>query len=397
MTAYFQAQAADLLELADIQLNGTRGWDIQVNDDRFYEKALCGGSIGVGESYVDGWWDCTELDGMIARLSKADLRSKIKFSPKIVASALKQQLPEFQYSVPYLRSILYRLGIAQNTVEQHYNVGNDFYERVLDQRMVYSCAFYQHANDLEDAQNHKLRMSCEKLNLQASDHVLDIGCGWGAFARYAAENYGVSVHGLTISPDQRELALERCRGLPVDIELLDYRKFSRSSEFDKAVSFGMFEHVGSRFYKTYLKIIHQALKPNGLFLLETVGDDVSGQPCNPWFAKYIFNSPTSHFPSISEISKSSEKLFTVEDWHNFGADYDPTLGAWTENLENNRDWIVANYSNELYRTFRFYFMSCQGAFRARRHQMWQIVFANQPKTGGWRGRREATATAFSTS
>ncbi|HTF77931.1 MAG TPA: class I SAM-dependent methyltransferase, partial [Bradyrhizobium sp.] len=179
-----------------------------------------------------------------------------------------------------------------------------------------------------------------------------------------------------------ELAVERCRGLPVEIRLQDYREIT--GQFDRIASFGMFEHVGRQNYDTYFRIVHDCLTEDGIFLLETIGDNVSNSECNPWFQKYIFSAPTSMFPSIKEIAAAVENRFVVEDWHNFGADYAPTLRAWHANLAAHRDRIVTEYGERLYRMWVFYLLSCAGAFAARSYQNWQIVLAKRGIPAGFR-------------
>jgi cyclopropane-fatty-acyl-phospholipid synthase len=268
--------------------------------------------------------------------------------------------------------------------ETHYEAGNDFYSAVLDKHMIYSCAYWAEATTLEQAEVAKLAMSCRKLDLRPGQRVLDIGCGWGGFAKYAAENFGVAVVGYTISAEQQALARERCKGLPVEIRLDDYRNIT--GRYDRAASFGMFEHVGRGNFDAYMRIADRSLTEDGVFLLETIGDNLSKSECNPWFQKYIFSAPTSMFPSIKEIAAAAEGRFTVEDWHNFGADYAPTLRAWHANLVAHRDWIVGRYGEHFYRMYEFYFLSCAGAFEARVYQMWQIVLTKRGLAEGFRAR-----------
>lgn len=378
----YAALVNDLLAHADIRIDGSRPWDITVRDPRFYRRALAGGAIGLGESFMDGWWDCRALDQAIARMLGANLRDKLKLSPWMLADVVAEQLPNLHYVVPGLRPFLSRFRSLATVAERHYEVGNDFYRLLLDKHMIYSCAYWESAKTLDEAQEAKLEMSCRKLRLEPGQRLLEIGCGWGGFARYAAENHGVSVVGVTISEEQRALAAERCRGLPVEIRLQDYREISGS--FDRVVSLGMFEHVGRHNYDAYMRVVHDCLTADGLFLLETIGDNVSGLECNPWFQKYIFRAPTSMFPSIKEIAAAAEGHFVVEDWHNFGADYGPTLRAWHDNLAVNRDRIVGQYGERFYRMWVFYLLSCAGAFASRTYQMWQILFAKRGIPGGFR-------------
>ena len=382
MSARYAALVADLLAQADIRIDGPRPWDIAVRDPRFYKRALAGGAIGLGESFMDGWWDSPALDQAITRMLDADLRARLKLSPFMLADAIAEHLPNLPYVWPGLRPFLSRFKSYQATAETHYEVGNDFYRMLLGKHMIYSCTCWDGATTLDQSEDAKLEMSCRKLALAPGQRLLEIGCGWGGFAKYATENYGVSVVGVTISAEQRELAVERCRGLPVEIRLQDYREIR--GQFDRIASFGMFEHVGRQNYDTYFRIVHDCLTEDGIFLLETIGDNVSNSDCNPWFQKYIFSAPTSMFPSIKEIAAAVENRFVVEDWHNFGADYAPTLRAWYANLAAHRDRIVAEYGERLYRMWVFYLLSCAGAFAARSYQNWQIVLAKRGIPAGFR-------------
>ena len=309
MTDRYAAIVADLLAHADIRIGGSRPWDIAVSDPRFYKRALAGGSIGLGESFMDGWWDAPALDQTIARMLGADLRGKLKLAPFMLIDALAEHLPNLPYVWPGLRPFLSRFQSYKAAAETHYEVGNDFYAAVLGKRMLYSCCYWENATTLDEAEDAKLAMSCRKLALKPGMRVLDIGCGWGAFAKYAAENFGVSVTGYTISAEQRALAQERCKGLPVEFRLDDYRNITGT--YDRAASFGMFEHVGRQNFDTYMRVAHDHLTDEGAFLLETIGDNVSKSQCNPWFQKYIFSAPTSMFPSIKEIAEAVEGRFVV--------------------------------------------------------------------------------------
>jgi len=378
----YAALVADLLAHADIKIGGSRPWDITVRDPRFYKRALAGGAIGLGESFMDGWWDVPALDQAIARMLSTDLRGKIKLSPAMLVDAAAEHLPNLPYVWPGLRPFLSRFQTFKAAAETHYEVGNGFYRAMLGRQMLYSCTYWADAKTLDESEDAKLAMSCSKLQLAPGQRLLDIGCGWGGFAKYVAENFGVSVTGITISEQQRALAIERCRGLPVEIRVQDYREVE--GRFDRIASFGMFEHVGRQNFDAYMRVAHDCLTEDGLFLLETIGDNVSKSECNPWFQKYIFAAPTSMFPSIKEIADAAEGRFTMEDWHNFGADYAPTLRAWHDNLAAHRDEVVARYGERFYRMFVFYLLSCAGAFEARTYQMWQILFAKRGIPGGFR-------------
>jgi len=240
---------------------------------------------------------------------------------------------------------------------------------MLDSGMTYTCGYWQNATTLDEAQEAKLDLICRKLELEPGMRVLDIGCGWGSFARYAAEHYGAAVTGLTISGEQAEMAKEHCRGLPVDILLQDYREVSGT--FDRVLSIGMFEHVGYKNYRTYMEITRRCLKDDGIALIQTIGGNRSTTASNPWLSKYIF--PNSMLPSIAQIGAAMEGIFVMEDWHNFGPHYDKTLMAWYANFENAWPKHRDRYGERFYRMWKFYLLSCAGTFRSRLNQLWQIT------------------------
>jgi cyclopropane-fatty-acyl-phospholipid synthase len=203
--------------------------------------------------------------------------------------------------------------------------------------------------------------------------VLDIGCGWGGFAKYAAEKYGATIHGITVSREQVEFANKFCQGLDVKIELKDYRDLNE--KFDRIVSIGMFEHVGYRNYRTFMKVVQRCLKAKGLFLLHTIARNTSGKSTDPWINKYIF--PRSMLPSAKQITTAAEGLFILEDWHSFGQYYDKTLMAWYNNFTKNWNKLNNTYDERFYRMWTYYLLSCAGSFRARRNQLWQVLFSKE--------------------
>jgi len=267
--------------------------------------------------------------------------------------------------------------------EVHYDAGNDLFERMLDPHMIYSCAYWEKALDLNTAQEHKLKMICEKLELKPGEKLLEIGCGWGGLAAYAAKNYNVEVLGITISKEQQKLAQIRCKGFPVEIQLIDYRELQGS--FDKIVSVGMFEHVGEKNYRTYFDNAYRLLKNDGLFLLHTIGSDVTISRTDPWIDRYIF--PNGKIPSPIEISKNIDRLFLIEDWHNFGPDYDKTLMAWFANFDAHWLEISSGYNQRFYRMWKYYLLSCAGYFRSKQGQLWQMVLSKRARNGTYRSKR----------
>ncbi len=348
-----------MLDQADILVNGHRPWDIHVKNDRLFRRVMAQGSLGFGEAYMEGWWDAEAIDQLISKLLKARLNEKFK-SLIVYLDALKAKLLNCQ-----------SLHRAWQVGEKHYNVGNDLYQRMLDERMIYSCAYWAHTDNLDEAQEHKLDLTCRKLHLEPGLKVLDIGCGWGGTARFMVERYGVEVVGITISTAQAELAKENCRGYPIDIRVQDYRTLT--GEFDRIVSIGMFEHVGYKNYRTYFKKVSQLLKDDGLFLLHTIGGNTPSQRTDPWINRYIF--PNGMMPSSQQISKSFEGLMVLEDWHSFGPDYDKTLMAWYDNFQGSWNDLKGSYGEKFRRMWEYYLLASAGSFRVRENQLWQIVFS----------------------
>jgi cyclopropane-fatty-acyl-phospholipid synthase len=264
--------------------------------------------------------------------------------------------------------------------ERHYDIGNLLFTNMLDKRMNYSCAFWDNAKTLDEAQENKMDLVCRKIGLNPGMTLLDIGCGWGGFARWAANKYKANVYGITVSKEQVIFARQYCRGFDVIIELQDYRELRE--QFDRIVSIGMFEHVGSRNYRNFMKVVRRCLKKDGLFLLHTIGRNGSGHSTDKWLSKHIF--PNSMLPSAAQIISASESVLVLEDWHSFGPHYDKTLMAWHRNFTENWDNIKAMYDERFYRMWTYYLLSCAGSFRARRNQLWQIVFSKKGIRGGYR-------------
>ena len=364
-----------LLSEAQITLNGNGNADIHVNNSGFYNRVLREGVLGLGESYMDGWWDVQKPDDLFYRLINASLHEKVK-SWKIVPHILKAKI--FNAGK---QSKAFEVG------EKHYDIGNALFQKMLDKRLIYSCGYWKDAQNLDEAQEAKLDLICRKLNLQPGMKVLDVGCGWGSFCKYAAEKYGVNAVGITISKEQAKLAKENCKGLKVEIKLQDYRDLNTKampqpeSLFDRVVSVGMFEHVGYKNYRTFMKTIYKVLKDDGLFLLHTIGGNKSTITTDPWTNKYIF--PNSMLPSITQIGASIEQLFVMEDWHNFGHDYDKTLMAWFENFDRSWDELKPDYDERFYRMWKYYLLSCAGSFRAGKNQLWQTVLSKNGITDGY--------------
>jgi len=355
-----QTVVSQLLEVAGVRINGNNVWDMRVHNSDFYRRLLSGGSLALGESYMDGWWDCEALDQFFDRILRADLSARVRVNFQLAWHVIKARLFNLQKG-----------GRAFQVGEEHYDLGNDLYRAMLDKRMLYSCGYWAAADDLDAAQEAKLELVCRKIELQPEMTVLDLGCGFGSFARYAAEKYGARVTGVTVSRQQVELGRQLCAGLPVQLELKDYREVT--GKFDRVISIGFFEHVGYKNYRTYMQKVDQCLQDEGIAFIHTIGRDVSGCTTDPWIAKYIF--PNGMLPSVAQIARAMEGLFVMEDWHNFGPHYDKTLMAWHVNFEAAWPELKHKYNERFYRMFRYYLLSCAGAFRARDNQLWQIVMA----------------------
>jgi cyclopropane-fatty-acyl-phospholipid synthase len=356
----------ELVENAGVAFNGPSPWDIQVHDGRLYDRVIQQGSLGFGEAYMDGWWDSERLDELFYRLLSADASDRLS------------HIARLRSLLVYLQGALINRQSKRRAAqvgEHHYDIGNDVFEAMLDPTMSYSCGYWEHATSLAEAQQHKLRMSCEKLQLEPGQRLLDIGCGWGGLAQFAAQNYGVEVTGITISKEQKAFAEERCRGLPVTIELQDYRDLN--GRYDRIISIGMFEHVGPKNYRTYFATVERLLEDEGLFLLHTIGSRRTFETTDEWMDKYIF--PNGKLPSAKEVVDAVEPYLLIDDWHSFGQDYDRTLMAWWENFDAAWPRLSGRHSERFYRMWKYYLHCCAGFFRSRNGQLWQAVFSKRQR------------------
>ena len=361
-------KARDLLAQADIEINGKRAWDIQIHDERFYKRVFAEGSLGLGESYMDEWWEAEALDQCFCKILSAKLDSKVN-PYRMIWLVLQSKLFNLQ-------SIRRAFQVGQ----VHYDTGNDLFSLMLDKRKAYTCGYWKNATDLNQAQEDKLDLVCRKIGLKKNQRVLDIGCGWGSFIKFAAEKYGAEAVGITVSKEQAEFARKDCKELPIEIRLHDYRDLDE--KFDHIVSLGMFEHVGYKNYKKYMQVVSRCLKDEGIFLLHTIGASKTRHSPDPWANKYIF--PNGLLPSMKDISKVVEKYFVLEDFHNFGADYDKTLMAWFQNFDSNWKQLREKYGERFYRMWKYYLLGCAGAFRARDIQLWQLVLTKNGVPCGYK-------------
>jgi cyclopropane-fatty-acyl-phospholipid synthase len=348
----------DLLEQVGIEVGGSNPCDLIVRDSAFYTRVLRDGSLGLGEAYVDGQWECAALDQFFERILRGQLDRRFRTSRSVLLLALRARLINPQ-----------AIGRAFEVGRRHYDIGNDLYEAMLDRQMIYSCGYWRRAEDLDAAQTAKLDLVCRKLGLKAGMRVLELGCGWGGFARYAARTCGVSVIGVTISKAQAEHASRVCRGLPIEIRLEDYRAVR--GQYDAVVSIGMVEHVGARNYGVFMDVVERTLGGSGAALVQTIAGNRSLSHGDPWLERYVF--PNSSLPSPAQLARAMEGRLVLEDVHGFGPDYDRTLLAWHANFERAWPQLRARYDERFRRLWRYYLLMSAGGFRARFVQLLQLV------------------------
>ena len=365
-TSVYKKELEQLFAAAGVRINGPDPWDLHVYNQGFYRRVLAHGSLGLGESYMEGWWDCEDLDGMIYRLLKANLEEQATWDLRL--AALRAKFFNLQ-----------RRGRAFEIGRYHYDLDNTLYKSMLGKRMVYSCGYWSKSEDLDAAQEAKLELVFKKLGLEPGMRVLDIGCGWGEALKLAAERYGITGVGITVSKEQVQYAESQCQGLPLAFRLMDYRDLDE--KFDRILSIGMFEHVGAKNYRAYMEVVRHCLADDGLFLLHTIGGNLSVLDTDPWIEKYIF--PNSMLPSIKQIGEAIEGLFIMEDWHNFSIYYDRTLLAWRRNFEHHWEQLKEQFDAVFRRMWLFYLSASAASFRARKNQLWQVVLSPNGVPAGY--------------
>jgi cyclopropane-fatty-acyl-phospholipid synthase len=372
-----QQKAQTLLAKAGVTINGPQPYDIQVHSQDVYQRAFSQGTVGLGEAYMDGQWDAPDLSELFSRLLRADLKKTL--SP----------LSAVWYFLQARFTNMQSAKRAFEVGEKHYDLGNDLFEAMLGRTLAYTCGYWSSPThpvyNLDQAQEAKFDLICRKVGLKPGDTILDIGCGWGMFLKFAAEKYGAKGVGITVSVEQAEFARNLCKDLPVEIRVEDYR--DTTGQFDRIISIGMFEHVGLKNYRTYMEKAASLLKEDGIFLLHTIGGNYTKWTNDPWIEKYIF--PNGILPSPKDIGTAIDKVFVLEDWHNFGPDYDKTLCAWFKNFDAAWPTLKATgkYDERFYRMWKYYLLSCAGSFRARYNQLWQIVLTKKGIQGGYQSVR----------
>lgn len=350
----------DLLGQAGIEIDGGAPHDIAVRDRRFYGRVARDGSLGLGESYMEGWWECPAIDQMITRIHRANLPASIRRNWKYLAAVLQARLLNLQST-----------RRAFEVGERHYDIGNDLYRAMLDRRMVYTCGYWKNAETLDQAQEAKLDLVCRKLGLRPGMRVLELGCGWGSFARYAAERYGVEVTGYSVSREQVAMGRELCAGLPVELRLDDYR--NARGTYDRVVSIGIMEHVGPKNYRTYMELVDRCLAPGGWSLIHTIGGRITEAASDPWTHRYIF--PNGRVPTVAQLARAMEGHFLIQDLHAFGPDYDPTLMAWYRNFTAAWPALREKYGDRFFRLWSYYLLVSAAAFRTGYLTLFQIVMS----------------------
>lgn len=351
----------ELLARAGIEVGGDRPWDLQVHDERFWPRVLRDGHLGLGESYVDGWWDAGAPDELITRLLLARIDREILGNWSLLAHAVRARLFNLQSARPY------------EVAERHYDIGNDLYEAMLDRRMAYTCAYWKDARDLDEAQEAKLDLICRKLGLRPGMRVLELGCGWCSFAAFAAERYGATVVAYNVSKEQVGWARERYAHLPIELHLEDYR--GATGTFDAVVSIGLMEHVGPKNYRAYMELVDRCLAPGGVAFVHTIGSTRIKRHTDPWFDRYIF--PNAVFPTLGGLTDAMEHLLVPEDVHNLGEHYDRTLMAWWSRFDAAWPRLQARYGDRFYRMWKYYLLCSAATFRSRFLQLFQIVMTRQ--------------------
>jgi cyclopropane-fatty-acyl-phospholipid synthase len=363
-----KSELAPYLEQAGITINGPNAWDPQVKDERLWTRLYAQGSLGLGEAYMDGWWECDDLAEFFNRIVGADLGNKVRVTPNLIWQIFQSKFLNMQ-----------TISRSKRVAKMHYNE-TEAYKASLDKRMVGSCGYWpEGVTNVDEAQEAKLDMICRKVQLKKGETVWDIGCGWGGFMGFAAEKYGANCVGVTVSPDQAAYGRERYKGLPVEFQVKDYREFQGKA--DKIVSMGMFEHVGYKNYRPYFETARRVIKEDGLFLLHSIGSPISTTTIDPWIEKYIF--PGGVLPSIKQVGEAIEGLFTIIDVHNFGPDYDKTLVAWWENFRAKWPQPQTPEQWRFFRMWQYYLLCCAGGFRSRTIQLWQFVLSTRGVPEGY--------------
>ena len=353
--------------------------NIKINNTRFFKRIVMFGDVGFGESYVDGDWDTDNITNVISWMilnvenNPAVSGSGRKFSPISLLKIINRAYHRF--------NINSKKGSRKN-ISEHYDLNNDFFKLWLDESMTYSSAIFEgDTTDLREAQIAKYDRLCRQLKIKETDHVLEIGTGWGGFSIYAAENYGCKITTITISKEQydyaKNLVLERKLENQIDVQLKDYRDISGS--YDKIVSIEMLEAVGHEYLPTYFSKVNELLKPDGAIGLQVITSHDSNydqlRKGIDWIQKHIF--PGSLLPSIAAINSAVNKTSNLylHDMKNIGLDYARTLREWRTSFNSRlNDIFKLNFSNSFVRKWNYYLSYCEAAFAMRNISVVQMIY-----------------------
>ena len=350
------------LQQAGVCVGGGNPWDPVVHDPGFYARVARDGMLGLGDAYVDGWWDCADLPELFSRAIRGGLwerasRARPALVKRVKDAVLNRQSP----------------GRAVRNVAAHYVRRNDLVLGMLDPWRAYSCAFFRDPADpaegLDAAQERKLGLVCDKLGLAPGHRFADVGCGWGSLLGFAAERRGVRGVGLTPAGTQAAYVRERY-GLTVREQ--DYRQMTGT--YDRVASVGMFEHVGRKNYRAYMEVVARCLAADGLFLLHCFGRPAAGvPPLDPWLDRHVF--PGGCLPTLDQVHAAADGVLEAVHQDEWGRHYDPTLLAWAGNFEREAERTgLKQRDGPTYRMWRYYLYTCAGAFRSGDVALWQVVF-----------------------
>lgn len=345
---------------------------LNIHNPNTYDRILAFGTLGFCEAYMEGWWDeennnLVELIGLFHR-SNVYAKARDNVTVALVLKVITQRLQ----TLPIL------IQNSRKNVQHHYDLGNDFYQHFLDPTMTYSCGYcLREADSLEQMQLQKYELICKKLALQPGESLIDIGCGWGGMLIYAAERYGISGTGITLSVEQAKLARERIEqkrlGDRIKIVIADYREVT--GQFDKFVSIGMFEHVGKGNFATFMQKASELLTPNGVGLLHTIVTQ-NNERNGAWVDKYIF--PGGYAPQLHELTQElwAAKL-SVAHCENLKPHYAETMTRWADNFMSNRTEIASlnqSYDERFLRMWYLYLQSFEASFRYGGLHVYQLLF-----------------------
>jgi cyclopropane-fatty-acyl-phospholipid synthase len=353
--------------------------NMNILDEKFFKHVVFNGDIGFGEAYVDRYWDTSSISKVIQWIISNIDDAPMSGGKKAVSSF---NLLDFIYKVKHRFRDNSVTGSRKN-ISFHYDLSNEMYKHFLDETMTYSSAYFSEPSlSLKDAQLSKYDMLAKSLEVKSSDHVLEIGCGWGGLSIFLAKHYGCKVTGITISQEQFKYATEKVKEEGVEdlvsIVFKDYRDLT--GKFDKIASIEMIEAVGAKYYQSYFSQIEKLLAPNGMVCIQAITSPDSRfedfKKGSDWIQTYIF--PGSLLPSIGEMNKTVNKFTNMHlvNLKDFGNDYTQTLNIWAENFNKNWDKIKAlGFDDSFKRKWNYYLEYCQAAFYMRNISVVQVTYS----------------------